>query len=132
MSANDLPLWAEVLTALLLMGGGLLALVGTLGLWRLHSFYQRIHGPSLVNTLATALVLLASILFFSMTEGRLVWHELIIAVFVALTVPVTTMMLARAALYRHRRAGKNVPGLGDLRGGKAGDIHEKRPTGGDL
>jgi multicomponent K+:H+ antiporter subunit G len=41
-------------------------------------------------------------LFFSMIEGRPVLHELLIAVFVTVTTPVTLMLLARAALYRDR------------------------------
>ncbi|EHJ58348.1 monovalent cation/proton antiporter, MnhG/PhaG subunit [Novosphingobium pentaromativorans US6-1] len=37
-------------------------------------------------------------------------HEILIGIFVTLTTPVTLMLLARAALYRDRRAGEtDVP-----------------------
>jgi multicomponent K+:H+ antiporter subunit G len=36
-------------------------------------------------------------------------HALLIAVFIAVTVPITTIFLMRAALFRARRAGRDVP-----------------------
>ncbi|VCU69679.1 Na(+)/H(+) antiporter subunit G [Pigmentiphaga humi] len=107
--AASLPIWAEILTSLLLVGGGLLTLIGCLGLWRFHSFYQRLHGPTLGATMGLVAILLASMLYFSTTDGGPALHEILIAVFLTMTVPATTLMLARAALYRHRRAGKTVP-----------------------
>lgn len=104
-----LPLWAEILTSLLLVAGGLLTLVGCLGLWRFHSFYQRMHGPTLGATMGMVFIVLASMLYFTMTDEGPALHEVLIAVFLTMTVPATTLMLARAALYRHRRAGKDVP-----------------------
>jgi multicomponent K+:H+ antiporter subunit G len=50
-------------------------------------------------------VLLASMLFFSVLQTRLVLHELLIAVLMVVTTPVTLMLLARAALYRDRSEG---------------------------
>jgi multicomponent K+:H+ antiporter subunit G len=50
-------------------------------------------------------VLLASMLFFSVLQTRLVLHELLIAVLMVVTTPVTLMLLARAALYRDRQEG---------------------------
>ncbi|GAA4325553.1 Na+/H+ antiporter subunit G [Pigmentiphaga soli] len=121
---NPIPDWAALLASLLIVAAGLLALVGTLGLWRFESFYQRMHGPTMVTTFATLFSCAASALYFSMAEGKPVIHEILIAIFVALTPPITTMLLARAALYRHRRAGKEVPGKDDLRGGAAADFGE--------
>lgn len=104
-----LPLWAEILVSLLLAAGGVLTLIGCLGLWRFHSFYQRMHGPTLGATMGMVFIVLASMLYFTMTDDGPALHEVLIAVFLTLTVPATTLMLARAALYRHRRAGKDVP-----------------------
>ena len=53
-------------------------------------------------------MLIASILCFSVLKGRPVLHEVLIAVFVTLTTPVTLMLLARAALHRDRVEG-NAP-----------------------
>lgn len=107
--ATQLPLWAEIVVSLLLVIGGLATLVGTLGLWRFRNFYQRMHGPTMGSSMGLGAVLLASIIAFSVSEERVVIHEVLAWIFLTLTIPVTTMMLARAALYRHRREGKNVP-----------------------
>jgi multicomponent K+:H+ antiporter subunit G len=104
-NAADLPAWAALPTALLLLLGAGLALTGSLGLLRLGSFYERIHAPTLGTTMGISCVLLASMLFFSVLQTRLVLHELLIAAFMVVTTPVTLMLLARAALYRDRREG---------------------------
>ncbi len=108
--AEDLPAWAALPAALLLVAGAGLALTGSLGLLRLGSFYQRVHAPTLGTTLGIGCILAAWTLFFSAMQARLVLHGILIAVFVAATTPVTLMLLARAALYRDRREGsREVP-----------------------
>jgi len=97
---TQLPLWASVPATLLLIVGGLLALIGSLGLLRLKSFYARMHGPSMGNTLGTGCVLIASMLVASAMAQRPVVHELLITLFIVITSPVTAMLLMRAALYR--------------------------------
>jgi multicomponent K+:H+ antiporter subunit G len=59
-------------------------------------------------------VLLASMLLFSTLEARPVVHEIVIAVFVVLTTPVTYMLLVRAAIHRDRArdADERSPGAG--------------------
>ena len=104
-NAADLPAWAALPIALLLLLGAGLTLTGSLGLLRLGSFYDRIHAPTLGTTMGIGCVLLASMLFFSVLQTRLVLHELLIAVLMVVTTPVTLMLLARAALYRDRREG---------------------------
>jgi multicomponent K+:H+ antiporter subunit G len=104
-NAADLPAWAALPIALLLLLGAALTLTGSLGLLRLGSFYDRIHAPTLGTTLGIGCVLLASMLFFSVLQTRLVLHELLIAVLMVVTTPVTLMLLARAALYRDRQEG---------------------------
>lgn len=110
IQAPDLPLWAALLTAFLVISGALIALIGSLGLLRLKNFYDRVHAPTLGTTLGTAGILLGSIVCFSVLQSRAVIHEILIAVFVTLTTPITLMLLARAALYRDRREGRlDVP-----------------------
>jgi multicomponent K+:H+ antiporter subunit G len=48
-------------------------------------------------------VLIASMVFFSVLQTRLVVHEVLIAAFMVVTTPVGLTLLARAALYRDRR-----------------------------
>ena len=101
-TAAELPEWAAVLVALLVLLGAFLTLTGCLGLSRLNSFYFRIHAPTLGTSFGTLLILLASVLYFSLTQKRLAVHEALIFIFVTVTTPVTLMLLARAALYRDR------------------------------
>lgn len=102
---TDLPAWAALLVAFLVLLGGALTLIGVVGLLRLRSFYERVHAPTLGTSFGTISILAASMIFFSMLETRLVLHEILIGVFITVTTPVTLMLLARAALYRDRAEG---------------------------
>ena len=103
---EHIPAWAAVAVALLLVMGGSIILIGALGLMRLPSFYQRIHGPAITVTLGAGGVLLASMLYFTVLQSRPVMHEVIITAFILMTAPVVSMLLIRAAIYRDLRAGK--------------------------
>ena len=99
--AEGLPTWASLLVALLLLLGTSLSLTGSLGLLRLGNFYQRVHAPTLGATLGAGCVLFASMIF-SVLQTRPIVHEVLIAVFVTVTTPVTLMVLVRAAVHRDR------------------------------
>ncbi|GHU32976.1 cation:proton antiporter [Betaproteobacteria bacterium] len=102
MNASGIPLWAALPAALLLVCGGLFTLIGAFGLFRLESFYTRIHAPTLGASLGTVCVLAASMLVSSALAERPVIHELLILLFLFMSSPVTTMLLMRAAMF-HRR-----------------------------
>lgn len=110
-AVEDISWWAALPIAALLFLGGSIILIGALGLMRLPSFYQRIHGPAITITLGAGCVLMASIVYFSVLQSRLVVHELIITVFIFMTAPVVAMMIMRAAVYRDLRAGKQDTGV---------------------
>ena len=93
---------SETLAALLVLAGALLAFVGSLGLLRLRSFYERVHPPTMGTTLGTALVLAGSIIYFTALESRPVIHEIVIAILMTVNTPITYMLLVRAALHRDR------------------------------
>lgn len=109
MNEITLPLWAEVLIAVLVLGGSIVALLGSLGLMRLKSYFERVHSPSIIATMGCWLIMWATFVFFSATGQGLALHALLIAIFIAVTVPITTIFLMRAALFRARRAGRDVP-----------------------
>jgi monovalent cation/proton antiporter MnhG/PhaG subunit len=67
---------------------------------------QRIHGPAITITLGAGCILVASMLYFSVTQARLVIHELLITLFVLMTAPVVSMLIMRAAVYRDLRASR--------------------------
>jgi multicomponent K+:H+ antiporter subunit G len=105
MTLETLPAWAALPAALLLILGGLCTAIGSLGLARLGSFFQRMHGPSMGNTLGTGCVLIASILVSTALASRPIVHEILITVFIVITAPMTAMLLMRAAVHRsHDRA----------------------------
>ena len=111
------PLWVDALTAVLVVVGALAALIGSFGVLRLKSFFQRVHAPTLGATLGTWGFTFATALQVSFERGQLYLHALLIAVFIALTAPVTTLFLMRAALFRARRRGEEIPMPG------AGEAH---------
>jgi multicomponent K+:H+ antiporter subunit G len=96
------PEWLQLVIALVVLAGAAVTLVGTIGLVRLASFYQRVHAPTLGTSLGAAFILFASSLHSSLVLGRPILHEVLILIFVLVTTPVTLMLLARAALYRDR------------------------------
>lgn len=100
---SSVPLWAAIPIALLVVLGSSLALLGSFALYRLASFYERLHAPTLGTSWGAGGVLLASMALFSILGSRLVVHELLIGIFVTITTPVTLILLGRAALHRDRR-----------------------------
>lgn len=108
--AADIPVWAAIAVAFFLLIGSGLALIGAIGFLRLPTFYERIHAPTLGTSWGIGGVMLASMIFFTVSSGRLVFHEILIGIFVTVTTPITFMLLARAALHRDRAEGNgNVP-----------------------
>lgn len=99
----DIPLWASIPASILLVVGGIVALIGSVGLLRFRDFESRIHAPTLGNTLGATSILVASILVFSSIDHRFVFHEILITFLLFITSPVTAMLLMRAAVYRRKR-----------------------------
>lgn len=117
--ASELPVWAALLvSAFLLLGAGL-TLLGTLGLVRFRTFYERVHAPTLGSSWGAAGIVIASMIFFTMVQSRPVVHEILIGIFVTITTPITLMLLARAALYRDRSEGRAISETGS----EAGSTH---------
>ena len=109
-TAADLPLWAAIAVAFFLLLGACFAVLGAIGFLRLPTFYERLHAPTLGTSWGVGSIMMASMLFFSITSTRPVLHEILIFLFVTVTTPVTFMLLARAALYRDRAEDNgNVP-----------------------
>lgn len=93
-----LPLWLDVLAAALVLTGAVFALIGSWGLAKLSDFLLRLHGPTKATTLGVGCVLIASMLWFSVTQGTASLHELVITLFLFLTAPVSAHLLIKAAL----------------------------------
>ena len=91
--------WIEALVALFLLIGSLFALVGAIGLYRLPDFFMRLHGPTKASTLGVGSLLIASALYFSLTEPGISLHEVLVTLFLFITAPVSAHLLAKAALH---------------------------------
>ncbi|RMQ42647.1 Potassium efflux system protein PhaG [Pseudomonas cichorii] len=108
-SLQTVPFWVQVITSVLLVASSVLALTGAIGLLRLKTFFQRMHPTALASTLGAWCVALASIIYFSALKSGPVIHAWLIPILLSITVPVTTLLLARTGLFRKRMAGDDVP-----------------------
>ena len=102
---DELPPVIALLVAGFVALGTILTLLGTVGLVRLPSFYERLHAPTLGTSWGAAGILIGSMLMFSTLGSRWVIHEIFLGLLIMLTMPVTLMVLGRAALHRDRADG---------------------------
>ncbi|WP_084360589.1 Na+/H+ antiporter subunit G [Hydrogenophaga palleronii] len=104
MMPAGVSLWAEIAVAVLLVLSGVFTLTAAIGLVRFKTFFQRMHPPALAFSFSAWCVTLATIIYFSAQDGKLSLHAWLIIIFLSLTVPVTTILLARTELFRRRIA----------------------------
>lgn len=71
------------------------------------------HAPALANSFGSWCVALAAILYFSALSARPVLHAVLIVILLAITTPVSTTLLARAALFRTRAAAASEQKKGE-------------------
>jgi multicomponent K+:H+ antiporter subunit G len=93
--------WLDWIVAALVLLGAAFSLIGSLGLLRMPDFFTRLHGPSKATTIGIGSLLVASALYMSFRGPGLSLHEFMISLFIAITTPVSSHLLAKAA--RHRR-----------------------------
>jgi multicomponent K+:H+ antiporter subunit G len=96
----------QVVVAAMLVVGGFFTLVGAVGMLRFRDFYMRLHAPTKATTLGVGGVLLAS-MAAGFAQGTWLPHELLIALFLFVTAPVSANLLAKAAL--HLRVPSKAP-----------------------
>jgi multicomponent K+:H+ antiporter subunit G len=89
----------ELLASLFLTAGGAFALIGSIGLARLPDLFMRLHGPTKATTLGVGGILVASMLHFSSIEAGLSLHELLVALFLMITAPVSAHLIARTMIH---------------------------------
>jgi multicomponent K+:H+ antiporter subunit G len=123
-SLDHLPVWVALLTGFFLILGASLTLLGAIGLLRFRTFYERVHAPTLGTTWGAGGILIASMIFFSALQSRPAVHEVLIAIFIVVTTPVSLMLLARAALYRDRTENNGDVPLFEA----TGEAEEDRPA----
>jgi multicomponent K+:H+ antiporter subunit G len=90
----------EIIISALLVVGGVFGLVGSLGLLRLRQPMQRLHAPTKATTVGVGTALVASVLYFSAFHDAFTWQEVLIAIFLFITSPITANFLSKAHLHR--------------------------------
>ncbi len=96
-----MDLFFEILISALLVISGVFGLVGSYGLVKLPDPMTRLHGPTKAATLGVGGILIASMVYFAWFGEHLSWHELIITLFVFLTAPLTSLMIAKANIFQY-------------------------------
>lgn len=89
----------ELLTSFFLIVGGLFVLIGSIGLARFPDLFMRLHGPTKATTLGVGGILIASVLHFSSLGDGLSLHEILVAIFLMITAPVSAHLIARTMIH---------------------------------
>lgn len=110
-----MPLYAEILISALLVIAGLFGLIGSFGLVKLDDTMRRLHAPTKATTLGVGGVLVASMATAWFMAGKVSFHELLIALFLFLTAPITANFVAKAYLHRNAKA-EDLPETGGTYG----------------
>lgn len=105
---ETLSMWVQVPAAILLVVGGVFALVGAVGMVRFRDFFMRLHAPTKSSTLGVGGILLASMLV-SWARGGVGLHQLLITLFIFITAPVSANLLGMAALHLRLDAKPPAP-----------------------
>jgi multicomponent K+:H+ antiporter subunit G len=108
-----MTLAAEILIAALLVLGGLFGLIGSYGLLKLKDPMQRLHAPTKATTIGVGAALVASALDLVLVGKGITWQEILVAVFLLLTAPLSALYLAKThLLYRIDPASLPKTGTG--------------------
>ncbi|ALE03236.1 monovalent cation/H(+) antiporter subunit G [Bartonella ancashensis] len=97
---DDVPLLFAIIIAIFLIIGSGLTLIGTIGLIRFSTFYDRLHTPSLGASWGAISIATASLFYSIFVDHQLIFHEVLLVVFLLMTIPITSMLLSQAAAYR--------------------------------
>lgn len=99
----EIPLIVSIIVAFLLIVAGIVTLLGSLGLLKLKSFFQRMHAPTMGMTMGAFCMALAATIMASFLQNRPILHELLICLFLILTAPVTAILLMQSAIHRRQK-----------------------------
>ena len=86
----------EPITGLLILIGGIFALIGGLGILRLPDVLLRMHASTKIGTLACGLILLSCAVFFGTPE--IIIRVIAIVLFLLLTAPIGAHMMGRSVV----------------------------------
>lgn len=87
----------EWIISFFLLAGALLCLLAAFGINRLPDVYARLHAAGKSTTLGTATLLVGTFLYFMITQEQFVGKILLTILFVFMTSPMASLMIARSA-----------------------------------
>ncbi len=99
----------EIITAVFVLLSGLSTLIGAMGILWMPSFFDRQHPPALAYSAGAWCAGFAAVAHFARVDGYSGLKAVFVAILLALAVPVTNMMLARAGLFRQRWSARQEP-----------------------
>jgi multicomponent K+:H+ antiporter subunit G len=117
----------EIVVTAMLVVSGIFGLIGSFGLLKLDNPMKRLHAPTKASTVGLGTALIASMVYFWLSDRVLTWHELLITVFIFVTSPITAQFLAKTYIHRVAKPGE-LPETGT--GRPWATLEEDRATGG--
>lgn len=87
---------SDLITAFLLLTGGIFSVIGSIGLLRLPDVLIRMHASTKIGTLACGLIIAGSAVFFA--DAQITIRAIAIVLFLLLTAPIAAHMIGRAAV----------------------------------
>ncbi|MEM7075421.1 MAG: monovalent cation/H(+) antiporter subunit G [Pseudomonadota bacterium] len=87
---------SDWVTAILLLSGGIFAVIGSIGLLRLPDVLIRMHASTKIGTLACGLIVAGSAVYFG--TPQIVIRAIAIILFLLGTAPIAAHMIGRAAV----------------------------------
>ncbi|WP_096202342.1 monovalent cation/H(+) antiporter subunit G [Bacillus sp. FJAT-45350] len=87
----------EIILSILILLGGFLSILGSIGIMRFPDVYGRLHAATKSATLGVIFIMTATFLFFLIVEHLFVGKILLTIVFVFLTAPLAGLMISRSA-----------------------------------
>lgn len=94
----------ETIIAILAVTGAFFVLIGSIAMLKLPDFYTRLHGPTKATTLGLGALVLMSVLFFNGVMEQLSLQQLLIALFLFISAPITAHMLIKVAMHQKIKA----------------------------
>ena len=122
----------DILISVFLVISGIFGLVGSFGLIKLPDPMMRLHAPTKATTLGVGGALIASMLYAYFEVGQFSFHELMIALFLFLTAPITGHFIAKTHLHLLHKPS-DLPPTGSTRpwAGYESDADRARAEAGD-
>lgn len=104
----------DILISLFLVISGIFGLVGSFGLIKLPDPMARLHAPTKATTLGVGGALIASMLYSYFVVGVFSFHEVMIALFLFITAPITGHFIAKIHLHLSHKPS-DLPPTGSSR-----------------